>query len=159
MRAAIRIELQQAIAGVGGRTSSLQDQAGRGPSGLRTRRQDGNRGLEQRLSALETRLREVETQAAGTSEDRDRKPAVLLGGWATDMPAAQVKDLATKMARTLQLDMNMTPGFGPKGFGLVESFWLTTKRSPEKGRAATSSAALAPPPVVVSPGPGKRRRR
>ena len=81
-----------------------------------------SRNLEQRLGAVEAKLREVETQGPGAREDRDRRPAVLMGGWAPDTPAAQVQSMAAQVVATLRLDVDMTPAFTPglrRGFVII----------------------------------------
>ena len=105
-----RREVREAIAEIKAEQNNAGDQ-------IQTMTQQNAR-LETRMNMLENKLRDQEHRGP----EEDKRTAVLLGGWAPDTPAAQVKELAQQMANTLKLDVDMAPAFAPglrRGFVIV----------------------------------------
>ena len=131
----LKAELQEALTSVTARVTSLEQRmedrhrevreavaeirAEQGHAGdqIQTMTQQTIR-LETRMNMLENKLCDLEHRGP----EEDKRTAVLLGGWAPDTPAAQVKELAQQMANTLKLDVDMAPAFAPglrRGFVIV----------------------------------------
>ena len=140
IREVLRTEIQGAVTGVTERVVALERSlqthnertfqavetlsAGQAEQGLQiSQLAADNKGMAARLANLEGTVKTLQTTSSTPSTmDAGRVPALVMGGWPPETPAAEVLEKANEMARDLQLQLNMSDAFVPgvrRGFVLV----------------------------------------
>ena len=136
IRDVVRGEIQGAVTGVTDRVAALHgaSPAEQPPRGACR----DTRDIAHRLTFLEGTVKNLQsTGSTPSTADTGRVPALVMGGWSPDTPASEVLQKA-KMARDLQLQLNLADAFVP---GVRRGFVLSapTPTRPTKQCASASS--------------------
>ena len=74
---------------------------------------EDHENLVMRMELLEGKMATFSPAGSTASTEQDKKPAIILGGWAEDQQAGETLDKAKDMVRQLRLNLDMDEAFVP----------------------------------------------